>query len=78
MDRLILFGVSGLDRGRGGSGGLGVVVEEDGRRRHVQTSRSITFYDPAGHTITVTSQVRGLFRTNPATRAEAMQFIHGR
>jgi GTP cyclohydrolase I len=29
-------------------------------------------------TITVTSQVRGLFRTNPATRAEAMQFIHGR
>ena len=29
-------------------------------------------------TITVTSQVRGLFRNNPATRAEAMQFITGR
>lgn len=27
-------------------------------------------------TMTVTSQVRGLFRTNPATRAEAMQFIN--
>jgi len=29
-------------------------------------------------TVTVTSQVRGLFRTNPATRAEAMQFLSGR
>jgi GTP cyclohydrolase IA len=29
-------------------------------------------------TLTVTSQVRGLFRTNPATRAEAMQFLSGR
>jgi GTP cyclohydrolase IA len=29
-------------------------------------------------TITVTSSVRGLFRNDPATRAEAMQFIHGR
>ena len=29
-------------------------------------------------TVTVTSQVRGLFRTNAATRAEAMQFISGR
>jgi GTP cyclohydrolase I len=29
-------------------------------------------------TVTVTSSVRGLFRTDPATRAEAMQFIHGR
>jgi len=29
-------------------------------------------------TLTVTSQVRGLFRTNAATRAEAMQFINGR
>jgi GTP cyclohydrolase I len=28
--------------------------------------------------VTVTSSVRGLFRTDPATRAEAMQFIHGR
>ena len=28
-------------------------------------------------TLTVTSQVRGLFRTNPATRSEAMQFIAG-
>lgn len=27
--------------------------------------------------ITVTSAVRGLFRADPATRAEAMQFIHG-
>jgi GTP cyclohydrolase I len=27
--------------------------------------------------ITVTSAVRGLFRDNPATRAEAMAFIHG-
>jgi GTP cyclohydrolase I len=27
-------------------------------------------------TSTVTSSVRGLFRTDPATRAEAMQFIH--
>jgi GTP cyclohydrolase I len=27
---------------------------------------------------TVTSAVRGLFRDNPATRAEAMAFIHGR
>ena len=29
-------------------------------------------------TITVTSAVRGLFRENSATRAEAMAFIHGR
>ena len=29
-------------------------------------------------TITVTSSVRGLFRSDVATRAEAMQFIHGR
>jgi GTP cyclohydrolase IA len=29
-------------------------------------------------TLTVTSSVRGLFRTDPATRAEAMQFVHGR
>ncbi len=29
-------------------------------------------------TTTVTSAVRGLFRANPATRAEAMAFIHGR
>jgi GTP cyclohydrolase I len=28
--------------------------------------------------ITVTSAVRGLFRENEATRAEAMSFIHGR
>ena len=28
-------------------------------------------------TTTVTSAVRGLFRENPATRAEALQFIHG-
>ena len=28
-------------------------------------------------TLTVTSAVRGLFRANPATRAEALQFIHG-
>jgi GTP cyclohydrolase IA len=29
-------------------------------------------------TVTVTSSVRGLFRTDAATRAEAMQFIRGR
>ena len=29
-------------------------------------------------TLTVTSAVRGLFRADPRTRAEAMQFIHGR
>ncbi len=29
-------------------------------------------------TLTVTSAVRGLFRTDAATRAEAMQFVHGR
>ena len=29
-------------------------------------------------TLTITSQVRGLFRTNPATRAEAMQFLNPR
>ena len=29
-------------------------------------------------TLTVTSAVRGLFRTKPATRAEAMAFIHNR
>ena len=29
-------------------------------------------------TLTVTSAVRGLFRSDPATRAEAMQFVHGR
>jgi GTP cyclohydrolase I len=29
-------------------------------------------------TVTVTSSVRGLFRSDAATRAEAMQFIHGR
>jgi GTP cyclohydrolase IA len=29
-------------------------------------------------TLTVTSAVRGLFRTDPATRGEAMQFVHGR
>jgi hypothetical protein len=56
MDKLTLFGISGLERGRGGSGGLGMVVDEEGRHRHVQTSYSITFNDPAGQTITVTSQ----------------------
>jgi GTP cyclohydrolase I len=29
-------------------------------------------------TVTVTSAVRGLFRTDSSTRAEAMQFINGR
>ena len=29
-------------------------------------------------TLTITSSVHGLFRTDMATRAEAMQFIHGR
>jgi GTP cyclohydrolase I len=29
-------------------------------------------------TLTVTSSVLGLFRTDPATRAEAMNFVHGR
>jgi GTP cyclohydrolase I len=29
-------------------------------------------------TLTVTSAVRGLFRDDPRTRAEAMQFLHGR
>ncbi len=29
-------------------------------------------------TITVTSAVRGLFRSDAATRSEAMQFVHGR
>jgi GTP cyclohydrolase IA len=29
-------------------------------------------------TLTVTSSVRGLFRSDPSTRAEAMQFLHGR
>jgi GTP cyclohydrolase IA len=29
-------------------------------------------------TLTVTSAVRGLFRRDPATRAEAMQFLHSR
>lgn len=29
-------------------------------------------------TLTITSAVRGLFRTDGATRAEAMQFVHGR
>jgi GTP cyclohydrolase I len=29
-------------------------------------------------TLTVTSSVRGLFRSDPSTRAEAMQFIRGR
>ena len=29
-------------------------------------------------TLTITSSVRGLFRTEVSTRAEAMQFIHGR
>ena len=29
-------------------------------------------------TLTITSSVRGLFRSDPATRAEAMQFVHGR
>jgi len=29
-------------------------------------------------TVTITSAVRGLFRTDSATRAEAMQFVHGR
>ena len=29
-------------------------------------------------TLTVTSAVRGLFRDDPRTRAEAMQFVHGR
>ena len=29
-------------------------------------------------TVTVTSAVRGLFRSDSATRAEAMQFVHGR
>jgi GTP cyclohydrolase I len=29
-------------------------------------------------TTTVTSSVRGIFRTNPATRAEALEFVHQR
>jgi len=29
-------------------------------------------------TLTITSAVRGLFRTDLATRSEAMQFVHGR
>jgi GTP cyclohydrolase I len=29
-------------------------------------------------TLTITSAVRGQFRTDSATRAEAMQFLHGR
>jgi GTP cyclohydrolase I len=29
-------------------------------------------------TTTVTSSVRGIFRTNPATRAEALEFVHRR
>ena len=29
-------------------------------------------------TVTITSAVRGLFRDDPRTRAEAMQYIHGR
>jgi len=29
-------------------------------------------------TTTVTSAVRGLFRDDPRTRAEAMAFVHGR
>ena len=29
-------------------------------------------------TLTITAAVRGLFRTDGATRAEAMQFVHGR
>jgi GTP cyclohydrolase IA len=29
-------------------------------------------------TLTITSAVRGLFRSDAATRAEAMQFVHGR
>jgi GTP cyclohydrolase IA len=29
-------------------------------------------------TLTITSAVHGLFRTDPATRAEALQFVHGR
>jgi GTP cyclohydrolase I len=29
-------------------------------------------------TLTITSAVRGLFRDDPRTRAEAMEFVHGR
>ena len=29
-------------------------------------------------TVTITSAVRGVFRDNPSTRAEALQFVHGR
>ena len=29
-------------------------------------------------TLTITSAVRGLFRDDPRTRAEAMQYVHGR
>jgi GTP cyclohydrolase IA len=29
-------------------------------------------------TLTITSSVRGLFRSDPSTRSEAMQFVHGR
>jgi hypothetical protein len=55
MDTLILFGVTGLERSRGGSGGLGS-VDEGGRRRTVLLSHSITFRDEQGRSITVTSQ----------------------
>ncbi len=58
MDELILFGVTGLERSRGGSGGLGS-VEEGGHRRTVLVSRSLTFTDPERRSITVTSQRPG-------------------
>jgi hypothetical protein len=55
VDKLILFGVVGLERGRGGSGGLGS-VDEGGHRRTVLLSHSISFHDAKGRSITVTSQ----------------------
>ena len=48
------------------------------RRRGSRASVHVDAGSEEAGTLTITSAVRGLFRDDPRTRAEAMQYVHGR